>query len=281
MKRTVGVLCLGLTAVLLQACSKTPATPETQEQALSETALFQNQGKPDGTVQVKLGQFDRTVTAELHGNKVLFEGDILLAELSNSDIQKNSTVIANTGGLWPSARIPYTFASNVSSTVRSHVQSAINTYNAYTKVRIVPRASEKNYVRVIVDNGCYSYVGRIGGAQALSLSTGGCGVAGAIHEFGHALGLWHEQSRKDRDQYVTIVWANIQSGTEHNFQIESNSRAVGAYDFDSIMHYPAKAFSINGQATIVPKNSSIPLSRLGAAKTLSSGDIAGIKSLYP
>ncbi|GEM48477.1 M12 family metallopeptidase [Deinococcus cellulosilyticus] len=281
MKRTAAVLGLGLTAVLLQACSTTPTSNAPEMPSLSETALFQPSGQPEGTVQVKLPQYSEPVTAELRGNKVLFEGDILLAELSNEQIQKNSTVIANTGGLWPSARIPYVFASNVSSTVRSHVQSAINTYNTYTKVRIVPRASERNYVRVIVDNGCYSYVGRIGGAQSLSLSTGGCGVAGAIHEFGHALGLWHEQSRKDRDQYVTIVWANIKSGTEHNFQIESNSRAVGAYDFDSIMHYPAYAFSTNGKATIVPKNSSIPLSRLGAAKTLSSGDIAGIKSLYP
>lgn len=281
MKRTASIVGFALTAVLLQACSSTPSTTA-ETPSLAETALFQQTGKPDATVQVKLPQYKEPVTAEVRGNKVLFEGDILLAELPEGQaIDKNSTVIANTGGLWPSARIPYVFASNVSSTVRSHVQSAINTYNTYTKVRIVPRASETNYVRVIVDSGCYSYVGRIGGGQALSLANGGCGVAGAIHEFGHAMGLWHEQSRKDRDQYVTIVWANIKSGTEHNFQIESNSRAVGAYDFDSIMHYPAYAFSTNGQPTIRPKNTSIPLSRLGAAKTLSSGDIAGIRSLYP
>ena len=59
-----------------------------------------------------------------------------------------------------------------------------------------------------------------------------------IHELAHAQGILHEQSRTDRDQYVSIQWNNIISGMERNFKKHAYAQTAGVpYDYDSIMHY--------------------------------------------
>lgn len=61
---------------------------------------------------------------------------------------------------------------------------------------------------------CYSYVGKtVKNGQVISIGAE-CGYLGTVeHEFLHALGLYHEQARYDRDDYVTIIWKNIRDGT--------------------------------------------------------------------
>jgi len=60
------------------------------------------------------------------------------------------------------------------------------------------------------------------------------------------LGFWHEQSRIDRDNYITVNLNNVQDGQQHNFNKYNTNQAdtLGFnYDYYSIMHYDGRAFS--------------------------------------
>lgn len=125
-------------------------------------------------------------------------------------------------------------------------------------------------------SGCSSHVGMKGGVQPIRLASG-CKNA-VVHEIGHALGLFHEQSHPDRDQFVTIVWSNIRAGHEHNFAIKQNPGRTTVYDYGSIMHYSATAFARDkSKPTLIPKD---PAKKIGQRRALSPLDIQGIKLLY-
>ena len=76
-----------------------------------------------------------------------------------------------------------------------------------------------------------------------------------MHEIGHALGYIHTQSRVDRNSFVNIVSANLQSEYAANFFLWSfgTIRFLNVdlpYEFASIMHYNPLAFSKNNRPTI-------------------------------
>ena len=103
-----------------------------------------------------------------------------------------------------------------------------------------------------------------------------CITGDVIHEIGHTVGLWHEQSREDRDNYIRVVFDNIEPKDVHNFsQHVSDGDDVGDYDYGSIMHYGASYFSKNGLPTIeVLKIESPDAGSIGQKNGLSAGDIA-------
>jgi hypothetical protein len=229
------------------------------------------------------------MTYAVEGGSAVYEGDILLgaaSELpeaaSGSDKSKReAATISSSYYRWPNGAIPYTISSSLPNPER--VISAIDHWNTSMPghVQFVGRTTETSYVdfvRAVSLSTCASYVGRIGGRQTVEVGDY-CSYGSVVHEIGHSVGLWHEQSREDRDKYVKVLWENIQPDKASNFlQNILDGDDIGAYDYGSIMHYPALGFSSNGKPTI----ETIPVGiAIGQRKGLSAGDIAAVMKLYP
>ena len=63
-----------------------------------------------------------------------------------------------------------------------------------------------------------------------------------LHEVGHAIGLNHEHTRPDRDQFVWVRQEYMKGGHQHNSNLKSweDMDDLGiTYDYSSIMHYGA------------------------------------------
>ena len=133
-----------------------------------------------------------------------------------------------------------------------NISTAIARYQSSTCLRFIRTSGTGDYIDFVsTGSGCFSNsIGRKGGRQVINLQNPGCTSVGIIiHEIGHAIGFWHEQSRPDRDQYVNIHLNNIRSGKSHNFLKRSYSEVDyqgSGYDYGSIMHYRRTAFNKAG-----------------------------------
>eukprot|EP00095_Tigriopus_kingsejongensis_P011115 snap_masked-scaffold4536_size5787-processed-gene-0.1 protein:Tk11115 transcript:snap_masked-scaffold4536_size5787-processed-gene-0.1-mRNA-1 annotation:"high choriolytic enzyme 2-like" len=184
---------------------------------------------------------------------------------------------SSAGSLWPDGILYYTFDSSLTTSAKTKILAAIDHWNTRTPVRIEARSNQTDYVNFVNNSGCASYIGRQGGSQPIYASAN-CSVGNFIHEIGHALGLYHEHTRPDRDSYVTVHWENITANRNHNFDIvDSNITMSTPYDYDSIMHYGKTFFSNNGENTITPKD---PNANIGQRDALSDDDLNGISVLY-
>ncbi|KAK2842742.1 hypothetical protein Q5P01_012942 [Channa striata] len=225
---------------------------------------------------------------------VQLKGDIALSNHRNAD------PCVQNGCKWPKSSdghvyIPYVIANSYTSQQLGVITSAINSFSASTCIRFIPRTTETAYVNIQSYNGCYSYVGRQGNAQTVSLMSNGCIYFGTVqHELIHALGFDHEQCRSDRDQHIQVLLQNVISGMEYNFNKINTLNQGTPYDYSSVMHYGrsvkiqqlrlvcklgALAFSkdnVSPTMVAVPDSNAV----FGTAKQMSQNDIRRINLLY-
>jgi hypothetical protein len=182
--------------------------------------------------------------------------------------------------LWDKPEIPY--AINPSLPDPSRVQRAIDYFNQHPVVKFIPYEGQKDaLVFESGDEECISYLGRTGGLQPIRLVRG-CGTQEILHEMMHALGFIHEQSRPDRDQFVDILWDNIEERFQPQFAMVPDSLVEperdSAFDYRSIMMYRPTIFAVHpGQSTMQSK-SATPISPV--SEGLSDTDIARVNRLY-
>tara|TARA_R110000751_G_scaffold260903_1_gene360286 strand:+ start:373 stop:1209 length:837 start_codon:yes stop_codon:yes gene_type:complete len=273
MKTKLTVLILAFTT--LSTCKNKEILPDEYHNVERKPSDYR-------TIEMQLSFTDEPseFTVELIDSLVIIEGDIIVGTYGDIE-QVGFAGIVGEGKHWSKGIMPYEIQPGHSK--RSQIVNAIYYINSTTNLNIIPRSNEVDYVYFSKAAGCSSWVGKQGGRQNINI--GNCSYGSIIHEILHASGFYHEQSRTDRENYISIEFKNVKEKSKHNFKRYLDRGYTGYdisdYDYNSIMHYRDKAFSKNGKNTInlkiPPANSS---TIIGQRIGMSQSDIESLNIMY-
>lgn len=197
---------------------------------------------------------------------LLVEGDINLTDEQFEDYEKETEEsdgarakrqVTTIYKKWTSNTVYYTYDASIDATKKAAIVAGINYLASRTCLKFVESATATNRLRFINGAGCYSNIGMIGGVQDVSIGNG-CEVIGTVvHEIMHALGVFHFQSRYDRDSYVAIDMTYVPADRQNNFVKYTSAQTVNytPYEYGSTMHYSANSFvSQSGAISVWPSD---------------------------
>ncbi|XP_055329685.1 uncharacterized protein LOC129582241 [Paramacrobiotus metropolitanus] len=227
----------------------------------------------------------------------VLQDDIMYASAMDSDFfhQANTSTKSDRQSeaitTWPGGSVPYTisFAFDAYSTFL--IENAMHRIEDATFgcISFAKRTAEEDFILFQRGDNCSSVLGMrrgSGGAgQPLFLradADASCIVSGIVqHEILHALVMYHEHSRPDRDAYVEIGYNEILAGHEANFVKKPDAPTYGIeYDLQSIMHYGAFDFAKSRSVPVIKPRIASPHLAMGQRKRLTVRDIAKLRAAY-
>lgn len=211
----------------------------------------------------------------------IFQNDMVFTENTINRLAGNnrSGIYNDAHYYWPGRIVYYTFHSNLGLSDTNKVKRAMQEIASNTSISFQRSTSATtNYILFKKSDVSNSFVGMNGGQQIINLSYS-FKTGSAMHEILHSLGLYHEHSRADRDNYIIINWNNIKLLARHDYNKYSSGRDVSTFDFNSIMLY--SSFNASAIDNSLPTMTKLDGSTFSAQHdSLSTGDIAGISSIY-
>jgi hypothetical protein len=195
-------------------------------------------------------------------------------------------------GAWDGGVIPYEIAGAFTPAERTRILDRFSVWQRVAPVRFVPRTTQSAYLNITRDDAtanqasaCFSGVGQPRRGLTVRTNLGGnCANSNhtVAHELGHALGLFHEHQRSDRDNYVTIDLSNVRENARSNFNLSAALPLVGEYDFGSVMHYVRNAFAIDSSRPVIIPHAPFEewSTRMGTLPDPSAADHHAVAFLY-
>ncbi|WP_172329824.1 M12 family metallopeptidase [Mangrovicoccus sp. HB161399] len=186
--------------------------------------------------------------------------------------------------LWPGGLVPIHMESAVTHSQMPVIMAAITELNQKTNafLRLTPSglltAPGQSYV-TFIDDGTGNFT-RIGAPSSGSRDVHINKNVRSLHELGHVLGLIHEQSRSDRDQFIRFLDPALAASTDGDWARVDDSENYGIpYNLGSFMQYWDTAGSSSGKRTMeyIPD----PSRRWDTPEWLNADAVRAVNALYP